>query len=104
MTDLTPDVVAADLDTATRPSRPRTRWGGIVWGLALAAIALAGVVVAAAPQRIADITAWLMTGDPATVIASAIVAVGVLLLLTGVVALLRRAQKAMSARRTRADV
>lgn len=88
--------VAAAPDTSAL--RPRTRWAGIVWGLVLAALAWAGVWLASGTDRASDLAAWARDLTPAAAIGYGILAIGGLLLVTGVVGLLRRAQRALAAR------
>lgn len=79
-----------------RDPRPRTRWAGIVWGLVFAGLAWAGIWLASGENRVEDIVVWAQDLDPATAIGYGILAVGGLLLVTGVVGLLRRAQRRVS--------
>lgn len=88
-----------DSPPATIALRARIRWAGIVWGLVLAAVAAAGIQLASAPGRTDDLVAWAQEIAPATAIGYGVVAIGVLLLVTGVVGLLRRAQRSLAARR-----
>lgn len=95
-TDIFDDVPAAPPVLAPAP---RTRWAGIVWGLALGALAAAGIWLASGAGRIDALATWAQELAPATAIGYAVLGVGALLLLTGLVGLLRRAQRAMSTRR-----
>jgi len=78
--------------------RPRTRWAGIVWGLVLAAVAGAGIWLASGDGRVAELSAWVQELTPATAVGYGILIIGGLLLVTGLVGLLRRAQRALAAR------
>jgi hypothetical protein len=66
----------------------------------LAALAAAGVWLTSAEGRIDDIATWLQALEPATAVGYGILTVGALLLVTGIVGLLRRAQRTVAARRT----
>lgn len=90
--------------TATESSpasalRPRTRWAGIVWGLAFAVLAGCGIWLGSGEGRVDDLVAWVRTLSATTAIGYGVLAIGALLLVTGVVGLLRRAQRAVAARR-----
>lgn len=76
--------------------RARTRWAGIVWGLVLAGLAWAGIWLASAPDRVDELVTWLRGIDTATAVAYGLLALGALVLVTGVVGLLRRAQRALT--------
>ncbi|MBN9178578.1 MAG: hypothetical protein J0I43_14600 [Microbacterium sp.] len=80
--------------------RPRTRWAGIVWGLVLAALAGAGIWIASGTDRVDELMAWAQALTPATAIGYGVLAVGGMLLVTGLVGLLRRAQRAVAAHRS----
>lgn len=83
----------------TEPAlRARTRWAGIVWGLVLAAIAGAGIWLTGGEGRVGDLVEWTRGLSLATAIGIGVLVVGVLLLVTGLVGLLRRAQRAVAAR------
>ncbi|WP_431802011.1 hypothetical protein [Microbacterium sp. bgisy203] len=90
---------------ATTPSdgrpalRARTRWAGIVWGLVLAAMAIGGVWLASGEARIDDLVAWIAALSPATAIGLGVLTLGALILVTGLVGLLRRAQRAVAGRK-----
>lgn len=79
-------------------ARPRIRWGGIVWGVVLAALSAWGVSVAAAPDAVGRIAEWAQRIEPVTIVAYALLAVGALVLVTGLVGLARRGQKRLAAR------
>lgn len=84
--------------TITADPRPRTRWAGIVWGAAFAALAVAGVWLASGPGRLGDLSAWVGDLSPAAAVGYGVLGIGALLLLTGLVGLLRRAQRALANR------
>ncbi len=89
----------ATIDAAAPAERPRTRWGGIIWGSVLAAVAVAGVWVTSGEGRLDELTAAVEQVSPATMAGYTALAVGALLAVTGLVGLLRRAQRAAAARR-----
>lgn len=98
--DAAPDAARAEADTASaEPLRARTRWAGIVWGLVFAGLAAAGLWLTASDGRADDLAAWISGLDVATAVGYGLVAVGALVLVTGLVGLLRRAQRAVAARR-----
>lgn len=89
------------LPTAEAPP-PRIRWAGIVWGAVIAALAVTALVTVAEGSRRQGINDWLRTLDPSTfnpgwVAAGVVLVVGVVLLITGGLALLRRAQRRSAA-------
>lgn len=76
---------------------PRIRWAGIVWGAFLAFLAGTGLWTLAEASRRAAVHDWFLTLAPGSVnpgfiVGFSILAIGLLLLITGGVALLRRAQ------------
>lgn len=86
--------------TAAEPAalRPRTRWAGVVWGLAFAALAGAGLWLASGEGRVDDVVGWIRSLTVASAIGYGALALGGILLVTGLVGLLRRAQRAAAAR------
>ena len=76
---------------------PRVRWAGIIWGSVMAAAAASALWFLADPAHYAPLRRWLLTLEPESfqpgwIVGIAIIAVGLLLLIIGAVALLRRAQ------------
>lgn len=78
---------------------PRTRWAGIVWGLMFVALAAAGAAVAAVPARFTTFLEWAVQTTPEAATAYALLTIGAVLLISGIVGLLRRAQLALARRR-----
>lgn len=72
---------------------PRTRWAAIIWGVLFAAVAASSLWLVADDERRAGIADWTLTLTPTTVSALMILTVGVLLLVAGSAALLRRGQR-----------
>lgn len=84
---------------SVRPSGPRTRWAGIIWGLVLAAIAAFGLWILTDADRHAGFTARLLELTPAAVVAYSVLVIGAFALIAGLVGLVRRAQRAGERRR-----
>jgi hypothetical protein len=78
---------------AVRGARPRIRSGAIAWGLIVMATAGGVLFALADPARRAAFTAWLTTLTPGGAILVGVIALGTLLLLLGVLAVIRRAQR-----------
>ncbi|MDT0158314.1 hypothetical protein Q9R19_11810 [Microbacterium sp. ARD32] len=85
----------ADAAPAASAPPPRTRWAAIVWGLCFAAIAWFGIWMLSGADRRDCVTDWFATLNPGTITAFVLLAVGALVLITGLVGLLRRAQRAL---------
>jgi len=79
--------------------RPRVRWAGIVWGVAFAAAAAGGVVLTRSPEAYGTLVGWVAAPSIPALVAAALLTVGALILIAGVVGLLRRGQRLLSARR-----
>lgn len=99
-TDILPPAPEGDAHAAFGSDReadlPRIRWAGIVWGALFALVATVTLVFAVVPDRRADVRAWLLELDPSTVnpgaaVGYVVLAVGVVLLVTGGIAVARRA-------------
>lgn len=93
------DATDDQTDTDTGVTRPRTRWAAIVWGLVFAALAVAGIQLVSSPVRFDQMLDWFVALTLPAVIAYALLAVGVLVLVAGLVGLLRRAQVLLASRR-----
>lgn len=94
-----PASAPAPADGAVPPAGPRVRWAGIVWGLALAALAAYGVWLAGTPGRLDELAALAPQISPTGLVAAVALTLGALVLVTGLVGLLRRAQRAVARRR-----
>ncbi|RKE59970.1 hypothetical protein [Microbacterium sp. AG238] len=79
--------------------RPRVRWAGIVWGVAIAAAATAGVVLTQSPNAYATLVEWVAAPSVPALVAAALLTVGVLILIAGVAGMLSRGQRRLPARR-----
>ena len=91
-----PAIVPAAAAQAFVAARPRTRWAAIIWGLVLAAIAGFGVWTLLESERREGLVDWLSTLTAPAAIAYAVLAVGVLALVIGMVGVARRIQRAVS--------
>lgn len=87
-----PDIASA----APAPAlpAPRIRWAAVVWGVVLAALAATAVWVVTDSARRDDVAEWLLSLSVAAGIAYAILAVGALVLIAGLVGIARRLQRA----------
>lgn len=81
------------------PAGPRVRWAGIVWGLALATLAAYGVWLTGTPGRLDELATVAPQISPTGLVAAVALTLGALVLVTGLVGLLRRAQRAVARRR-----
>lgn len=79
-------------------TRPRVRWAGIVWGLAFAALAIAGVVLTRSPDAYGGLLEWAAAISIPTLVATGLLTVGVAVLVTGIVGMLRHAQRSSAPR------
>lgn len=77
---------------------PRTRWATIIWGTCFAALAATGLWLLTGPDRGDSITGWATTQTPSTITATVLLCVGVLVLVSGAIGLIRHAQLRMTAR------
>ncbi|MFC7788832.1 hypothetical protein ACU045_07585 [Microbacterium sp. MAHUQ-60] len=84
--------------TASAPP-PRTRWAAIVWGVCFVAIAWLGIAMLSSRGRQEDVADWLAALTPGTITAFLLLLIGVLVLITGAVGLIRRGQRRGSAAR-----
>jgi hypothetical protein len=77
----------------TTPERPHVRAGSIAWGLIVIATAAAVLWVVAEPARRSAVTDWAATLTPGGAALVAVLVCGAILLLSGVLAAIRRAQR-----------
>lgn len=80
------------MENASAPL-PRTRWAAIVWGACFAAIAWFGIWMLSSDDRRGDVSDWFASLTPGTTTAMALLSIGVLVLITGAVGLIRRGQR-----------
>ncbi|MFT4210481.1 MAG: hypothetical protein QM626_01300 [Microbacterium sp.] len=84
---------AAQDPPEARLTPPRTRWAAIVWGLFFTGVSAIMLWILTGADRREAVTAWARATDAPTAVAIGLLAVGVLLLVAGVAALLRRMQR-----------
>ena len=75
-------------------ARPRIRWGAIVWGLIVCAIAGATLAVTSEGERREGFALWLTRLTPGGIWLIVVLLAGGILLLLGLLAAIRRAQRA----------
>ncbi|WP_247631169.1 hypothetical protein [Microbacterium croceum] len=88
----TADSASASAASA-EPTPPRTRGAAIVWGLLFAAIAAFGIWTLTDDDRRASTADWITTLTPNTVYSLVLLTIGVLILVSGAVGLIRHAQR-----------
>ncbi|KJQ53988.1 hypothetical protein [Microbacterium sp. SA39] len=93
-----PTATAASAFHSESLTPPRTRWAAIVWGLLFAAVAAVSIWFIVDDDRRAGISDWALSLTPVTIGTLLILTIGVLLLVAGASALLRRVQRRMSGR------
>lgn len=84
---------AADAGAMASAPPPRIRWAAIVWGAVFAIIAWTGIWMLSSADRRSGISDWFAALSPGTVTALALLSIGVLVLVAGLVGLIRRLQK-----------
>jgi len=87
-------------DAPAGPTPPRTRWAAVIWGAFFAAVAAIGLWLLADPVRRAAVTDGVTSLTPGTVVAAALLSIGVLVLVAGATGLIRRAQRRFAERAT----
>lgn len=91
-----PPAPAASVDTSVAASaeRPTVRWGAIVWALLYGAAAATTLWILIDPSRRDAVGNWLTTLSPLAAALYAVVVVGVIVALFGIVGLIRRGERA----------
>lgn len=81
--------------TAPLPTEPgpRIRWAGIVWGAIFSALALTVLVIITSPDRVDAFGSWVIALGPGGAVVTGVIALGALVLVVGVLAALRAAQR-----------
>jgi len=97
--DLTDAPSAAPASASVEPAAPRVRGAAIIWGLLFAAIAFAGIWTLTDDDRRSAAADAITTLTPGTALALGLLALGVLVLVTGAVGLIRHAQRRAAASR-----
>jgi predicted outer membrane lipoprotein len=77
----------------TTIARPRVRGAGIVWGLLFAAFGVITALLLSDPQSRANFGAWTASLNPGGFAVVAALALGAFILVMGIIALVRRAQR-----------
>ncbi|CAH0218823.1 hypothetical protein SRABI76_02455 [Microbacterium oxydans] len=90
---------AASAAVAVEPAAPRVRGAAIIWGLLFAVIAFAGIWTLTGDDRRSAAADAITTLTPGTVVALGLLALGVLVLVSGAVGLVRHAQRRAAASR-----
>ena len=80
-------------DALTHDPRPHVRAGSIVWGLIVIASASLVLWVSAVPSRRAAVADWVLGLTPGDAALVAVLACGAIVLIAGVLAAIRRAQR-----------
>jgi hypothetical protein len=75
------------------PSRPHVRWGGVVWGAVLVAIAGFVLFTLSSRARQSAFESWVANLTPGAGWTLAVVAVGVFILILALLAVVRSAQR-----------
>ncbi|GAB2507460.1 hypothetical protein GCM10027064_01170 [Microbacterium petrolearium] len=87
-----------NIDTRTTPA---IRWAAIVWGALLAAVAVAGIAILAAPELALalneSVSALLLQAEVGWILALVLMALGIAIAIGGLVLALRRSAKVPSA-------
>ncbi|KRC61968.1 hypothetical protein ASE14_14445 [Agromyces sp. Root81] len=86
--------LALEGSSATTPAHPTVRWGALVWSLIFGTTAATTLWILIDPARSEAVGRWLTTLSPFTAGLSAIIVVGVVVALFGIVGLIRRGERA----------
>ncbi|WP_022891447.1 hypothetical protein [Agromyces subbeticus] len=85
---------SVDTSVASAAARPTVRWGAIVWALLYGSAAATTLWILIDPSRRDSVGGWLTTLSPLTATLYAVVALGVIVALFGIVGLIRRGERA----------
>lgn len=77
---------------------PPVRWGGIIWGALLIVFAVVTLTIVSSPARLADVTVWIATLTPGAALAVWIAVLGLLIVVSALVAAISAAQRNRSRR------
>ncbi|WP_431279465.1 hypothetical protein [Leifsonia poae] len=86
-------VYTANAYAANVSTRPHVRWGGIVWGAILVAIAGFVLFIVSSHERQAAFDSWVAGLTPGGFWTLAVIAVGVFILILALLAVVRSAQR-----------
>ncbi|MFC9560796.1 hypothetical protein [Agromyces sp. NPDC056965] len=75
-------------------ARPTVRWGALVWALLFGTAAATTLWVLVDPARRDLVGDWMVTLSPLTATLTAVIVVGVVIALFGIVGLIRRGERA----------
>ncbi|BDZ40534.1 hypothetical protein [Microbacterium suwonense] len=89
---------SADAELPASAPLPRTRWAAIVWGVCFAGIAWAGIWMLGSADRRDGVADAFASLTPGTITALVLLTIGVLVLITGLVGLIRHAQRRLTTR------
>jgi hypothetical protein len=89
-----PGAATATVAPPAEPSRPTVRWGALVWALLFGTTAATTLWVLVDPARRDVVGDWLITLSPLTATLAAVIIVGVVVALFGIVGLIRRGERA----------
>lgn len=96
-TDVLPeDAPLADAASTAATLSPRIRWAAIVWGMLFVLVAGTAIWMLGSASRRDGVTDWLASLNPGTIAALVLLGVGCLVLVTGLVGLIRRAQRRLA--------
>ena len=89
-----PGDTAATAPPAAAAEQPTVRWGALVWGLLFGLTAVTTLWIIVDPGRRDAIDDWFVSLNPLAAVLYALVAVGVIVVLFGIVGLIRRGERA----------
>lgn len=95
----TPPAAPAASAASVEPAAPRVRGAAIIWGLLFAVIAFAGIWMLTDDDRRSAAADAITTLTPGTAVSLGLLALGVLVLVSGAVGLIRHAQRRAAAPR-----
>jgi len=86
---------AAETDAPSAPLEgPTIRWGALVWALLFGAIAAVTLWLLVSPERRDAVAGWIGSVHPLVVVMYAVIALGTVIALFGIVGLIRRGERA----------
>jgi hypothetical protein len=88
-----PEAATTTVAPPAEPARPTVRWGALVWALLFGTTAATTLWVLVDPARRDVVGDWLITLNPLTATLAAVIIVGVVVALFGIVGLIRRAER-----------